>query len=219
MAANKTPQEGIVNFAKIFLAGYVLFLLPGALVAQDRMPPISTDKMTDAQKKVAAALVAGPRGALVGPFIPLLRSPEFMDRLQKTGEYIRYENSLGHKLTEFTILITSRYWTQEFEWDAHYDLALKAGVDSAVLAAVREGRRPTGMSADEEVVYDFSSELHQNQSVTDATYARAVKAFGEQGVIDLTGTIGYYTLLGMIMNVARTPLPDGKVPALAAFPH
>ena len=208
-----------MNFSKIVLAGAVLFLLANNAVAQDRMPPIAADKMTDAQKKVAAALVSGPRGALVGPFIPLLRSPEFMDRLQKTGEYIRYENSLGHKLTEFTILLTSRYWTQEFEWDAHYDLALKAGMKPEILAAVRDGRRPTGMRPDEESVYDFSSELHQNQSVTDATYARAVKNFGEQGVIDLTGTIGYYTTLAMIMNVARTPLPAEKKPALAGFPN
>ena len=208
-----------MNFSRIFLAACVLLSFSTKAPAQDRMPPIPPDKMTDAQKKVAAELVAGPRGSLVGPFIPLLRSPEFMSRLQKTGEYIRYQNSLGHKLTEFTILITSRYWTQEFEWDSHYDLALKAGVEPGVLAAVRDGRRPTGMTADEEVVYDFSSELHQNQSVTDATYGRVAKSFGEQGVIDLTGTIGYYTMLGMLMNVARTPLPPGKTPALAAYPH
>ena len=142
-----------------------------------------------------------------------------MGRLQKVGEYIRYQNSLGHKLTEFTILMTSRRWTQEFEWDSHYDLALKAGMEPEILAAVREGRRPMGMSSDEEVVYDFCSELAQNQSVTDATYARAVKSFGEMGVINLTGTVGYYTALAMIMNVARTPLPPGKTPALAGFPH
>jgi 4-carboxymuconolactone decarboxylase len=142
-----------------------------------------------------------------------------MSRLQKVGEYIRYQNSLGHKLTEFTILVASRRWTQEFEWDSHYDLALKAGMEPAILAAVRDGRRPTGMSAEEEVVYDFCSELEQNQSVSDATYARALASFGEQGVIDLTGTVGYYTALAMIMNVARTPLPPGKTPALAAYPH
>jgi len=142
-----------------------------------------------------------------------------MDRLQRVGEYIRYDNSLGHKLTEFTILMVSRRWTQETEWDAHYDLALKAGMEPEVLAAVREGRRPAGMSTDEEAVYDFCSELEQNQSVSDASYTRVLKIFGEQGVIDLTGTVGYYTTLAMIMNVARTPLPPGKMPSLAAFPH
>jgi 4-carboxymuconolactone decarboxylase len=208
-----------VKFPKLLACAALLFSTALPLMAQDRMPPIPADKMTDEQKKVAAALIAGPRGALVGPFIPLLRSPDFMDRLQKVGEYIRYKNSLGHKLTEFTILMTSRRWTQEFEWDSHYDLALKAGMEPQILEAVRDGRRPTGMSADEEVVYDFCSELEQNQSVTDATYARAVKSFGEQGVIDLTGTVGYYTALGMIMNVSRTPLPPGRTPALQKYPN
>src|ERR1700722_6165920 len=208
-----------MKIAKLILGALIMLAVAGIAAGQDRMPPIPADKMTEIQKKAAEEVIAGPRGEFVGPFIALLRSPEFMSRLQKVGEYIRYQNSLGHKLTEFTILIISRYWTQEFEWDSHYDLALKAGMEPDVLAAIRDGRRPTGMSADEVVVYDFSSELHQNQSVTDATYARVVKSFGEQGVIDLTGTIGYYTMLGMIMNVARTPLPDGKVPALAAFPH
>jgi 4-carboxymuconolactone decarboxylase len=208
-----------MKIAKVYLGALILFSIAGTAAAQDRMPPIPADKMTDAQKKVADELIAGPRGKLVGPFIPLLRSPDLMSRVQKVGEYIRFQNSLGHKLTEFTILMTSRHWTQEFEWDSHYDLALKAGMEPDILAAVREGRRPTGMSADEEVTYDFCSELEQNQSVTDATYERAVKSFGEQGVIDLTGTVGYYTALAMILNVARTPLPTGKTPALADFPH
>jgi 4-carboxymuconolactone decarboxylase len=208
-----------MKIAKVGLGALILFFIAGTAASEDRMPPIPADKMTDVQKKVTAELIAGPRGSLVGPFIPLLRSPDLMSRLQKVGEYIRYQNSLGHKLTEFTILMTSRRWTQEFEWYSHYDLALKAGMEPEILAAVRDGRRPTGMSPDEEVVYDFCSELAQNQSVTDATYARAVKSFGEMGVIDLTGTVGYYTALAMVMNVARTPLPPGKTPALAGFPH
>ena len=208
-----------MKITKIILGVLILFSIAGTVAAQDRMPPIPDDKLTDAQKKVAAEIIAGPRGKLVGPFIPLLRSPELMSRMQKVGEYVRYQNSLGHKLTEFTILITARWWTQEFEWDSHYDLALKAGVEPEILSAVREGRRPTGMTAEEEVVYDFCAELGQNQGVSDATYMRALKSFGEQGVIDLTGTVGYYTSLAMIMNVARTPLPAGKTPALAGFPH
>jgi 4-carboxymuconolactone decarboxylase len=208
-----------MNIATVCLSALILFAFAGSTAAQDRMPPIPADKLTPAQKKAADELIAGPRGALVGPFIPLLRSPELMSRLQKVGEYVRYQNSLGHKLTEFAIVITSRHWTQEFEWDTHYDLALKAGMDPEILAAVREGRRPAGMPADVEVVYDFSTELQQNQSVTDATYARALKALGEQGVVDLTATVGYYTALAMILNVARTPLPPGRSPGLASFPR
>ena len=197
--------------------------LPAAAQAaeavQDRMPPIAADKMTDAQKKAVEELVAGPRGSLVGPFVPLLRSPEFLSRLQKTGEYLRFNTKLGSNISEFIILVTARQWTQQFEWDTHYSLALKAGVKAETVAAVAEGRRPTEMSADEEIVYDFLAELRQNQSVSDATYSRAIKRFGEQGVIDMTGIAGYYSMLAMIMNVARTPLPPGKTPPLSLFPH
>ena len=192
---------------------------PAAEAAQDRMPPIAADKMTEAQKKGAEELVAGPRGSLVGPFVPLLRSPELMSRLQKTGEYLRYNTKLGSSISEFIILVTARQWTQQFEWDVHYPLALKAGVNAETVAAVAEGRHPTGMSADEEIVYDFLAELRQNQSVSDATYLRAIKRFGEQGVIDMVGIAGYYTMLAMIMNVARTPLPPGRTPPLSLYPH
>ena len=185
------------------------------------MPPIPPEKQTDAQKKVVADITAGPRGAagLIGPFVPLLRSPDFMDRLQKTGEYLRYHNTIGTQLTEFTILVTSREWTQNFEWYSHDQLALKAGVSADVIAAVRDGRHPTSMSDDQSMVYDFCTELHSNHSVSDATYARVLKRFGEQGVVDLTGLTGYYTMLSMIMNVARTPLPAGVEPKLAPFPR
>ena len=183
------------------------------------MPPIPADKMTEAQKKVAAELIAGPRGALQGPFIPLLRSPEFMSRLQKTGEYLRFNSTLPPRLNEFVILITARQWTQQYEFDQHVPLALKAGLKQEIVTAIVDGRRPVGMAADEEIVYDFCTELRQNQSVSDATYARAVGKFGEQGVIDMTGVTGYYTTLAMIMNVARTPLPPGTAPRLVMFPH
>jgi len=208
----------LVTFA---LEACILLLVIGAAAAQDRMPPIPKEKMTEAQKKAFDEVTSGPRGAggAEGPFVPLLRSPEFMSVLQKTGEYVRFHNSIGPKLTEFVILLTARQWTQQYEYNAHQPLALKAGVKQETISAITEGRRPTGMAADEEIVYDFCTELRQNQSVSDATYARAVGKFGEQGVIDMTGLMGYYTTLAMIMNVARSPLAEGKKAPLAPFPH
>lgn len=210
-----------MKLAKIVLAVGVSLAVGGTVMAQDRMPPIPADKQTDAQKKVVAEITSGPRGAagLIGPFVPLLRSPDFMDRLQKTGEYLRYHNTIGTQLTEFTILVTSREWTQNFEWYSHDQLALKAGVPAEVIAAIGDGRHPSGMSDDQSMVYDFCIELHANHSVSDETYGRVLKRFGEQGVVDLTGLTGYYTMLSMIMNVARTPLPAGVEPKLAPFPH
>ena len=203
------------------LEACILLLVVGAAAAQDRMPPIPKDKMTEAQKKAFEEVTGGPRGAggAEGPFVPLLRSPELMSRLQKAGEYLRFHNTIGPKLTEFVILLTARQWTQQYEYDVHQVNGMKAGVKQETISAITEGRRPTGMAADEEVVYDFCAELRQNQSVSDATYARAVGKFGEQGVVDMTGLVGYYTTLAMIMNVARSPLPEGKKAPLAPFPH
>lgn len=199
----------------------LLFLVVGAAAAQDRMPPIPKNKMTDAQKQAYDEVTSGPRGAggAEGPFVPLLRSPELMSRLQKTGEYLRFHNTIGPKLTEFVILLTARQWTQQYEYDVHQVNGAKAGLKQETISAITEGRRPTGMAADEEIVYDFCSELRQNQSVGDTTYARAVSKFGEQGVVDMAGLVGYYTTLAMIMNVARSPLPTGKKAPLVPFPH
>lgn len=208
-----------MTLAKCAVAACIVFAFLGTAAAQDRMPPIPKEKMTDAQKKAADELIAGPRGAVAGPFVPLLRSPELMSRLQKTGEYLRFQNSIGQKLTEFVILMTARQWTQQYEYSAHAPLAVKAGVKPEFVTAIAEGRRPTGMAADEEVAYDFCSELRQNQSVTDATYARAISAFGEQGVVDMSVLVGYYTTLAMIMNVARTPTHEGEKTPLSPFPH
>ena len=210
-----------MTIAKLIFQCSIALLIVGAAAAQERMPSIPKEKMTEAQKKSVQALFATPRGAgsLSGPFVPLLRSPEFMDRLQATGEYVRFHNSIGQKLTEFVILMTARQWTQQYEYNAHQPLALKAGVKQEFITAITEGRRPEGMAADEEAAYDFCTELRQNQSVSDATYAKAVSKFGEQGILDMTGLVGYYTTLAMIMNVTRAPLPEGTKAPLVAFPH
>jgi 4-carboxymuconolactone decarboxylase len=174
------------------------------------MPPLAASELNAAQKAAAAELAAGPRGGVVGPFIAALRSPELMGRLQWLGEYLRYRNALGPRLTELAILITARAWTQQFEWALHVGEARARGIARATIAAIARGRRPARMPNDEAIVYDFLDELHDTQAVSDPTYARALAAFGEQGVVDLIAVAGYYTTLAMILNVARTPLPPGK---------
>jgi len=188
-------------------------------IAPERMPAIPADKMTAAQKQAAAALAAGPRGDVKGPFLALLRSPDFMDRVQRVGEYVRYRCPLDKRINELAAAITARHWTQQFEWWAHARQALEAGLKPAVAEAIAEGRRPAGMAEDEEIVYDFLTELLVNKSVCDATYERALRRFGEQGVIDIIGISGYYGLLAMVMNVARTAVPEGNPLPLAPLPQ
>lgn len=179
-------------------------------VLPDRMPPIPREKMTDAQKKAADEISAGPRGGISGPYWPILRSPGFMNPVQKVGEYFRYHCPLDRRINEMAALMAARSWTQQFEWDVHIPQAVAAGLKAAVIQAIAEGRRPAAMAEDEEILYDFVTELLANKGVSDPTYARTVARFGEPGVIDILGVVGYYTMLAMVMNVSRTPLFDGK---------
>jgi 4-carboxymuconolactone decarboxylase len=187
-------------------------------VAPERMPVIPADKMTAEQKKAAAAIAAGPRGDVKGPFVSLLRSPELMDRVQRVGEYIRFRCPLDKRINELAAAITARHWTQQFEWWAHSRQALEAGLKPAIAEAIAEGRRPAGMAEDEEIVYDFLTELLVNKGVCDVTYERALRKFGEAGLIDVIAVSGYYGLLAMVMNTTRTAVPEGNPLPLVPLP-
>jgi len=197
-------------------AAAVAAMLPLMTQAQDRFPPLSPEQMTPEQQRAAQAIIAGPRGALAGPFNAWLRSPELADRFQRVGEYVRFHSSIPHALNELAILVTARAWSAEFEWWAHYRIALKAGLDPAIADAIGAGRRPEGLSEDQRIVYQFCTELQHDRAVSDAAFAAAKARFGEQGVVDLIGVTGYYTAVAMTLNVARVPVPPGtEVPPLA----
>lgn len=184
-----------------------------------RFAPLAPEAMTPAQRAAAQAIASGPRGGLRGPFQAWLRSPELCQRLQVVGEYLRFSSSVPRRLNELAILITARAWDAQFEWFAHHRLALEAGLDPAIAAAIAEGRRPAAMADDEAVVYDFCTELRASRRVGDATLARALALLGEQGVIDLIGVCGYYDVVSMTLNVAEVPLPDGAPPPLKPLPR
>ena len=209
------PQPSVCR-AALIVALAVSFCMPAD--AQTRMPPIPAEKMTDAQKSAAAEFEA-VRGPLTGPWAVLLRSPDMINRARGLSDYLRFKSSLPPRLSELVILITAREWAQNYEWNAHYPLAVKGGLNAEIAKAIAEGRRPEHMAADEAALYDFCTELHTNRSVSDATYARALKTFGEQGIVDAVGLSGWYTLVAMVLNTARTPLPAGAEAALAPFPR
>jgi 4-carboxymuconolactone decarboxylase len=205
---------------KVLIAVLMMMVsMTNYLNAQDRLPAIPADRMSDAQKKAVEEFRAARGSGISGPFAPMLHSPEVMNRARAMGDYLRFKSVLPPRLSEFAILITARHWTQNYEWDAHHRLALQGGLPAEIAQALADGRRPDRMNEDETALYDFCTELHQNKSVSDATYARAVARFGEQGVVDMIGISGYYTLLAMVLNTARTPLAAGRTPALAPFPR
>jgi 4-carboxymuconolactone decarboxylase len=209
---------------RVVASGVLWFLIGAANTtgarAQERMPPVPADRMTDAQKKAVADYKMLRGVDMTGPpWTVLLRVPaHIVPALQIRLHYLN-SSALPAQLTEFAILIAARRWTNNWEWNAHSTAAAAAGLKPEVLTAVAEGRRPDRMADDEAVVYDFSLELQDNQSVSDATYARALEKFGEPGIVEMASIQGYYTYLAMVMSVARvTTQPDTK-PALERFPR
>jgi 4-carboxymuconolactone decarboxylase len=196
-------------------------LMPCAAAgAQERMPPIAADKMTDAQKKAVADYKALRGTDMTGPpWTVLLRVPDHViPALQIRLHYLN-NSVLGPRLTELAILIGARRWTNNWEWNAHAPAAATAGVKPGIISAVAEGRRPDGMADDEAIVYDLCTELQDNQSVSDPTYARALARFGEPGVVEIASIQGYYTYLAMVMNAARIGVQPNAKPPLERFPR
>jgi 4-carboxymuconolactone decarboxylase len=178
----------------------------------ERLPPIDVQDMSDPQRAAAAALIRGRRGALFGPFVALLRSPELLDRAQRLGEYLRYDSALPARLRELAILETARHFAQSYEWHVHAPAAAAAGLGGEIIEDLAHGRRPRALKDDEAEVYEFCHELHTTHRVSDGTYAAVRARLGEQGLVDLVAVCGYYGLLALVMNVARTALPEGAQP-------
>lgn len=188
----------------------VLFAGSALALAGERFAEIPLDKMTPEQRTVADAIMSGPRKGMSGPFNAWLRSPVLADRLQKVGEYIRFNSSLDKRVNEMAIIMTAQFWSSQYEWFAHAPLAIKAGLDPSIVAAIGAGRKPDNMKDDEAIVWEFTTQLRRDHGVDDAIYARAVDKFGEQGVMDLVAVNGYYDVVSMTLNVAHVAPPAGE---------
>jgi 4-carboxymuconolactone decarboxylase len=196
--------------------------IPQLAVAQEnvRFPPLSFNQLTPEQKQWAEAIAAPPRNAKFSnpPYNVYLRSPELAPRLTALSDYVRWNSSLPPRLSEFAILLAARQWTQQFEWHAHYPLAVKGGLDPKILADLVVGRRPEGMKDDETALYNFVVEIYRDKNVSDATFQAAVAKFGERGVMDLIAIIGYYDLVSMTLISSQASPPKDDIPVLQPNP-
>ncbi|MGH7104525.1 MAG: carboxymuconolactone decarboxylase family protein [Acetobacteraceae bacterium] len=167
--------------------------------------------MSAAQRRVADEAVAGKRGRVPAPLRAWIHSPEMAARAQRLGEFLRYETVLGPRLSELAILVTARYWTAHYEWEVHKREALKAGLESAIIAAIAGRRAPPITDGKTQVVYDYAEALHRERNIPDSLHARAIGELGEQGVVELVGLLGYYTLVSMTLNAFAIGEPSGAV--------
>jgi 4-carboxymuconolactone decarboxylase len=186
---------------------------------RERLPMPAAEAMSESQREAAQALIAGPRKGVYGPFLPLLRSPQLLDRVAKLGEYLRFDSVIDTRIRELVTCASARHVTNQFEWQMHAPLALKAGVSPATIAALQAGARPKALPADEEIALDFTAELLNTHGTSEPTYLAAVAQFNEQGVVELTTLVGYFVMVSWLMNVAHTPgRADAQAALLQAFP-
>lgn len=205
---------GLVSMIGIGLALAQDAKIPDFHLRGDRFKPLTYAEMTPPQKTMIQHVLSSPRGGTDGPFNIMLRSPEMGDLQQQYGAYVRYHSTLPPKLNEFVILLTGRFWNAQFEWYAHKSIALQNGLSQSIIDAVAAGKRPASMQPDEEAVYNFCTELLNTRQVSDATFAAMKDKFGERGVVDAIGVMGYYHLVSALLNVDRYPLPEGAKPEL-----
>ena len=192
------------------LAASAVLLSLGAH-AEERLPTIAPAQYTPDQAQAAVEFETARKGPVFGPFEPLMHSPQVMTLSRSMGDYLRYKSAIGNTMSELVILVVAREWTQDFEWWYHYPLAIKAGISKDIADAIADGRRPVGMSADEDMIYNYTTELARNKRVSDVTFDRVKARFGTKGVVDLTGIAGYYTFLAMQLNSAQYKIPKGQV--------
>lgn len=209
--------SSVVACSAIVLASLALAQAPvphDLKLRGDRFKPLTYDQLTPEQKTMVEHLFAGERGGMNGPFNVTLRDPEMGDLAQKLGAQLRFHSSLPNRLNEFAILMTARFWNAQYEWSSHHKNALKAGLSPAIIEAVAVGKRPASMQPDEEAIYNFAQDLLKTKQVSDADFKAVVDKFGERGAVDLTGVMGYYCFVSMMLDIDRYPLPPGEKPEL-----
>src|SRR5436305_4388104 len=185
---------------------------PPATGKEPRFPQLTMDQLNEAQKPLGEQVMKVSSIGIAGPYTPMLRSPVLGQRLFDLFHYLRWETSVPIRLNEFAILIIGRQWRSQVEWYAHAPLAAKAGLAPEIIAEFKAGKRPSNMSEDETVVYDFVTELTTTKKISDPTFARAKKAFNDQQIVDLTAVAGNYVMVAMMLAMAEETVPPGKEP-------
>lgn len=211
-------KQAIAALGIIVLGAAALVSAPPASRAEGivRFAPLKPEELTPAQKAWAEELAAPPRNGKITdpPFRAYIRSPDLAPKLTALADYLRWHSSLPPRLSELAILITARQWTAQYEWYAHYPHAIEGGLDPKVAAAIAAGKRPDGMRDDETALYDLVTSLYRDRKVSDAVYKAALDKFGERGIMDIIGIIGFYDITSMTLITMQAGAPDGKAPLL-----
>jgi len=203
-------------FASAVQAALIAIPSGGRAADIPRFTPLKAEELTPPQKAWADMISAPPRNAKFTepPYRAYIRNTDLASKLSSLSDCLRWNTSLPPRLSELAILITAREWTAQYEWFAHYPFALKGGFDPKVAEAIAEGRRPDGMKDDEAALYDLATALCRERKVSDSVYKAALDKFGERGIMDIIGIIGYYDLVSMTLITMQAIPPNDSVKPL-----
>lgn len=179
-----------------------------------RIKLLSPDGMNADQKAIYEEAIAGKRGSAPPPMMAWLNSPDMARHATRLGEQLRFNTMFPPKLSEIAILVTARHWTAHYEWWAHKRLALKGGLDIAIIDAIRDRRTPVFDDPKAAMIYDVARSLHEGHGLAQGLYDQAIALLGERGVVEIIGLCGYYTMVSMTLNTFEFGLPHGEVSEL-----
>lgn len=177
-----------------------------------RVPLLTTEQMSDAQRQLYDDVISGPRGRMIGPLRAAIHSPELAVLWAKLGEFLRFHTSLPARLTELAIIVTGRRWSGQVEWWVHSRVAVEMGLPSAVVEAIRDLEEPAFDELADLEVYEFARLLQQTGQVPTDVYRAIERRWNTRGVVELTAVIGYYTMVAMTLNAHQLPVPDAEPP-------
>jgi 4-carboxymuconolactone decarboxylase len=165
--------------------------------------------------------ISSRRGGTRGPFLVWLRSPELCEKVEALGAYCRFESALDPRLRELSLLIAARHFDAQYSWNAHVGKAAGLGVSRDSLATLAERREPQFGQKDEQIVYQFGTEILDRHFVSDDTFAEAMSVLGEAGLIDLIGCLGNFSMLAMLLNAFQVDLQpvEPPFPDVRGFAH
>ena len=177
-----------------------------------RLPRLNPEAMPPRQRAVHDK-IAGKRGKVGAPYQVWLYSPELCERVEAVGAYLRWESAIAPKYRELSLLIAARFFDAQYSWNAHTQAAIKEGIRPETLQAIAERRPPAFNDDEERVFYTFAMELLENHFVKQETFDAARNAFGAQGVVDIVGALGTFSMLAMLLNTFEVDLqPDVPPP-------
>jgi 4-carboxymuconolactone decarboxylase len=173
-----------------------------------RLPPITSKDQIAAKDHATFDSIVASRGAVQGPFSMFLHSPELAGRLANLGAYVRFEGSLDMRVRVLAAMTAAREFEAVYVWGAQTGGARRLGVPEETIAAIRENHS-RGIPPEDAEIIEFTHQLLRRHRVDEASFKKIQSRFGDDGLIQLTGAIGYYSMLAMTVNACELEAAQG----------